>query len=565
MNPAAPVLYALHMSDGLSRDSSRDPKQDADQPESVMAMAAPRVTRDNPLTRSTAGLIGLIVLSVLVLASLGSIPYTFGAAESPQRARVVDGDLIPTRLGSAVRYNSGDLDATLLPPTWWKHLPEDEQKIQTAAANRATAEIRQSLLDAHNQARVDAYIQENPSERTLSSERVSELGLVVNELPGDVEVPAPTELQIDAARSFHLFGTDNQGRDVFVRTLAGGAISIGIGLAAATLSVVIGTLYGALAGYIGGTIDSLMMRVVDILYGLPYILLVVLLAVAGEALVDRYDNHIRISSASARLAWMHAEADRIAAEESLLPATDVRIELDPPDERAGESEVARYERALGCVATLESESTDGRAARDAVRCIHAYSRSFDVVEAELLATLGGSEDRLAGLAARATEERGLTIRSLSAAQKTTLDVFILLVAIGGVSWLTMARVIRGQVLSLKSQPFMEAARSIGTPVRKQFRWHLLPNLLGPIIVYATLTVPQAILQESFLSFLGIGVQAPLPSWGNLAAQGLTELNTIRSRWWLLLFPCLMLGVTLLALNFVGEGLREAFDPKRARK
>lgn len=565
MNPAAPVLYALHMSDGLSRDSSRAPKHDADQPESVMAMAAPRVTRDNPLTRSTAGLIGLIVLSVLVLASLGSIPYTFGAAESPQRARVVDGDLIPTRLGSAVRYNSGDLDATLLPPTWWKHLPEDEQKIQTAAANRATAAIRQSLLDAHNQARVDAYIQENPSERTLSSERVSELGLVVNELPAEVEVPAPTELQIDAARRFHLFGTDNQGRDVFVRTLAGGAISIGIGLAAATLSVVIGTLYGALAGYIGGTIDSLMMRVVDILYGLPYILLVVLLAVAGEALVDRYDNHIRISSAAVRLAWMHAEADRIAAEENLVPATDVRIELDPPDERAGESEVARYERALGCVATLESEATDGRAARDAVRCIHTYSRSFDVVEAELLATLGGSEDRLAELAARATEERGLTIRSLSAAQKTTLDVFILLVAIGGVSWLTMARVIRGQVLSLKSQPFMEAARSIGTPVRKQFRWHLLPNLLGPIIVYATLTVPQAILQESFLSFLGIGVQAPLPSWGNLAAQGLTELNTIRSRWWLLLFPCLMLGVTLLALNFVGEGLREAFDPKRARK
>ncbi|XHC27117.1 MAG: ABC transporter permease [Phycisphaerales bacterium] len=553
------------MSDGLSRDSSRAPKQDADQPESVMAMAAPRVTRDNPLTRSTAGLIGLIVLSVLVLASLGSIPYTFGAAESPQRARVVDGDLIPTRLGSAVRYNSGDLDATLLPPTWWKHLPEDEQKIQTAAANRATAAIRQSLLDAHNQARVDAYIQENPSERTLSSERVSELGLVVNELPAEVEVPAPSEFQIDAARRFHLFGTDNQGRDVFVRTLAGGAISIGIGLAAATLSVVIGTLYGALAGYIGGTIDSLMMRVVDILYGLPYILLVVLLAVAGEALVDRYDNHIRISSAAVRLAWMHAEADRIAAEENLLPATDVRIELDPPDERAGESEVAGYERALGCVATLESEATDGRAARDAVRCIHTYSRSFDVVEAELLATLGGSEDRLAELAARATEERGLTIRSLSAAQKTTLDVFILLVAIGGVSWLTMARVIRGQVLSLKSQPFMEAARSIGTPVRKQFRWHLLPNLLGPIIVYATLTVPQAILQESFLSFLGIGVQAPLPSWGNLAAQGLTELNTIRSRWWLLLFPCLMLGVTLLALNFVGEGLREAFDPKRARK
>jgi ABC-type dipeptide/oligopeptide/nickel transport system permease subunit len=129
----------------------------------------------------------------------------------------------------------------------------------------------------------------------------------------------------------------------------------------------------------------------------------------------------------------------------------------------------------------------------------------------------------------------------------------------------MARVIRGQVLSLKAQPFMEAARAMGVPVRRQFLRHLLPNLIGPIVVYATLTVPQAILQESFLSFLGIGVQPPLPSWGNLAAEGLSALNTVKVRWWLLLFPCVLLAATLLALNFVGEGLREAFDPKRARQ
>ncbi len=129
----------------------------------------------------------------------------------------------------------------------------------------------------------------------------------------------------------------------------------------------------------------------------------------------------------------------------------------------------------------------------------------------------------------------------------------------------MARVIRGQVLSLKAQPFMEAARAMGVPLRSQFFRHLLPNLAGPITVYATLTIPQAILQESFLSFLGIGVRPPLPSWGNLAAEGLVELNPYQSRWWLLLFPCLLLGATLLALNFVGEGLREALDPKRARR
>jgi ABC-type dipeptide/oligopeptide/nickel transport system permease subunit len=129
----------------------------------------------------------------------------------------------------------------------------------------------------------------------------------------------------------------------------------------------------------------------------------------------------------------------------------------------------------------------------------------------------------------------------------------------------MARVIRGQVLSLKSQPFVEAARALGLSRRRIFVRHLLPNLMGPIIVYATLTVPQAILQESFLSFLGIGVKPPLPSWGNLAADALVELNPYESNWWLLAFPCLLLGSTLLALNFVGEGLREALDPKRARR
>jgi oligopeptide transport system permease protein len=149
--------------------------------------------------------------------------------------------------------------------------------------------------------------------------------------------------------------------------------------------------------------------------------------------------------------------------------------------------------------------------------------------------------------------------------RSVVDVVVLLVAIGGVSWLTMARVVRGQVLSLKSQPFMEAARAMGVGWFGQFRRHLLPNLVGPIIVYATLTVPQAILQESFLSFLGIGVKPPLPSWGNLAADGLSELNPVRSNWWLLAFPCVLLGMTLLALNVLGEGMREAFDPKRGRR
>jgi len=247
---------------------------------------------------------------------------------------------------------------------------------------------------------------------------------------------------IEAGAGRHVLGTDLLGRDLLLRCLTGGGISLAIGLSAATIAVLIGTLYGSLAGYFGGRTDSIMMRAVDILYGLPNILLVVLLAVAVDGLISR-----------------------------------VGADLAP-------------------------------------------------------------------------------------GARQLINVLTLLVAIGGVTWLTMARVIRGQVLSLKAQPFMEACRATGVPLRRQFTHHLLPNLLGPIVVYATLTVPAAILSESFLSFLGIGVREPLPSWGNLAAAGLSELNVVRSRWWLLFWPCLFIALTLLALNFVGEGLREALDPKR---
>ncbi len=262
------------------------------------------------------------------------------------------------------------------------------------------------------------------------------------------------ESQRAAASSPTALGTDNLGRHMLPRVLLGGAVSLGIGLAAAAISVVIGTAYGMIAGYAGGRVDAVMMRIVDVLYGLPYILLVVLLAVAVDALADR------------------AMAARLAA-----------------------------------------------------------GASVDAI------------DR----------------------QRAWINIATLLVAIGGVSWLTMARVIRGQTLSLKSRAFVEAARAMGAPRRRIFIAHLLPNLLGPIVVYATLTAPQAILQESFLSFLGIGVAPPVPSWGNLAAEGLSELNTFRIRWWLLLFPCLALALTLIALNFLGEGLREAMDPRRSRR
>ena len=234
-----------------------------------------------------------------------------------------------------------------------------------------------------------------------------------------------------------LLGHDDLGRSLLYRLLPAFLLSLTIGLAAAAMSIVLGTLWGATAAMAGGRIDLLMMRFVDVLYGLPYILMVILLKIA----------------------------------------------LTRP----------------------------------------------------LTALLGG-HTKLA-------------------------DFLVLLVAIGGVSWLTMARVIRGQVLSLRQLAFVEAARAAGASPLHILRRHLLPNLVAPIVVYATLVMPQAILQESFLSFLGIGIQQPTPSLGNLAADGVHAVNLYVDYWWLIVFPCGLLALTLLALNFLGDALRDAHDPR----
>ena len=245
--------------------------------------------------------------------------------------------------------------------------------------------------------------------------------------------------------SSYLLGSDHLGRDVLARVLAGGGISLVVGLAAATTAVVLGGLWGMIAGTASGRVDGVMMRIVDVLYGLPYILIVVLLVVAVEGVLER---------------------------------------------------------------------------------------------------------------------SGITLGSV---ESQWVNVLTLWLAIGAVSWLTMARVIRGQVLSLRAQPFMEACRAIGVPWRRQVFRHLFPNVMGPIVVYATLTIPMAMLSEAFLSFLGIGIREPLPSWGNLAASGLSEINGVRSHWWLLAWPCLMIALTLLSLNCLGEWLRVRLDPRQAER
>jgi oligopeptide transport system permease protein len=232
------------------------------------------------------------------------------------------------------------------------------------------------------------------------------------------------DLRYKPSQQRHLFGTDPLGRDLLTRVLVGGRISLAVGFAATLVSVVIGVFWGATAGFVGGKIDNLMMRVVDILYALPFTVIVILLMVM-------------------------------------------------------------------------------------------FGRNF----------------------------------------------ILLFVAIGAVEWLTMARIVRGQIISLKHQEFVEAAVSLGLSGPRILFRHLIPNVATSIIIYATLTVPNVMLLEAVLSFLGLGVPPPMSSWGVLINEGASAIETSP---WLLWIPAAFFSLTLFSLNFLGDGLRDAFDPKSAK-
>ena len=235
--------------------------------------------------------------------------------------------------------------------------------------------------------------------------------------------PEGNELVIGTTvrQAYFFFGTDNIGRDLLSRTLVAGRISLAIGLLAGVVAVVIGVLYGATAGFAGGKVDEVMMRIVDVLYSLPFIFFVIMLVVF-------------------------------------------------------------------------------------------FGRNF----------------------------------------------VLMFLAVGAVLWLDMARIVRGQALSIRRQEYVQAAEALGVGQRGILLRHVIPNLLGPVVIYMTLLVPQVIILESFLSFLGLGVQEPMTSWGVLISAGAKNIGTAN---WLLLFPAFFLVSTLFALNFVGDGLRDALDPK----
>ena len=314
----------------------------------------------------------------------------------------------------------------------------------------------------------------------------------------------------------HPMGTDEAGRDMLARVLQGGRISLMVGIISTFVSLLVGVSYGAIAGYLGGRIDNFMMRIVDIIYAIPYILIViVLLSVFGGP------------NTNVLIGWVPQIVSTLVVLVVGVPVTVLIFRA--VFERQGDT-------ASGIVLSL-------------------LKFLFTVLAA---AALAGVVVLMAYLLGLTNTGAWLADRYSGNVNQGQSQIFLLFFALGLVSWLTMARVVRGQILSLKNQEFVLAAKATGVSTFGIIFQHLVPNTLGPVIVYATLTVPSVMLTEAFLSYLGLGVQAPYASWGSLAADGVKNIAIFP---WQLIFPGVTMALTLFSLNFLGDGLRDALDPQ----